>query len=284
MGIDIKQVVTAPKTFPAKDADQIFNTLINETSPSNQRFGSQTTFTGVTKQQYEQVKQALKARKARHEGAVFKTKYDASKQTVKYVREDAIRSAIQPTLADIFKHKLSELTVLKHFTDEGRQTLGDGVSEGEADFAWKDKSEVHNGWPSGVVEIGYVPTTGDVNEDVAFWFDASKGQVHVVLAIKVSSRGEMDFKVYQSDGVGSTGKHVTHTAHIIPPPAEREPAVVNGAPIVLTPSQHAKRPEVVFDEEDLKRVGEEVWFVLKSQLPTPGVWTTEGGRLPTPES
>ncbi|KZZ93465.1 hypothetical protein AAP_02257 [Ascosphaera apis ARSEF 7405] len=282
MGNHIKQVVTGPKTFEAKDADYIFNTLINETQPSNQTFGSQITFTNVSREQYEQVKKTLKERKSRHEGAVFKTKYNAAKKTVKYIREDALRAAIQPTLADIFKDKLKELTVLKHFSDEGRETLGDGESEGEADFAWKDDKEVHNNWPSGVVEIGYVATTPDVEEDAAFWFKTSKGAVHVVISIKISSRGEMSVKVYQGDGKG--GYEVTHVAHVVPPPAEKQPAEVRGAPIVLTPSRHSKTPEVKFDEGDLKRIGEEVWFVLKDQMPTPGVWTVEGGKLPRPES
>ncbi|KAI5291598.1 hypothetical protein KEM52_000120, partial [Ascosphaera acerosa] len=106
-----------------------------------------------------------------------------------------------------------------------------------------------------------------------------------VLALKISSRGEMQVRVYESDHRPGSGSHrVTHEAHLVPPPREREPAKVNGAPIRFRPSRRPDRPEVVFDEDDLKRIGEEVWFVLRGQTPTPGVWTTEGGRLPTPES
>ncbi|KAI5293160.1 hypothetical protein KEM55_007254, partial [Ascosphaera atra] len=101
----------------------------------------------------------------------------------------------------------------------------------------------------------------------------------------VSAKGEVVVTHYESNHDSKSPKYnLTDTVVVKPPPGEKQPGQVSGAPLKFTPSVNTQDTTIEFGEMDFLRIAEEVWFVLRDQLPVPGVWTLEGGKLPRPES
>ncbi|KAL2014800.1 hypothetical protein VTN00DRAFT_2325 [Thermoascus crustaceus] len=125
-------------------------------------------------------------------------------------------------------------------------------------------------WPSMVVEIGYAESPRQLESDIKWWLQDSRGEVQLALSIQVKKRvhgiviQKWELIPSQSDPQRA---EPSNTQQVTISKTDNQPTTVTGGPLVLPFEKIFLRPlgasgaDFVFLENELRRYADRVWGV-----------------------